>query len=606
MVRLALTQLAVGALFAQIGLTLRVASEDVAAGGVAQIKVYADQPALIAKGTLALDLDPRVFGPIESIAAFSANGDAVGLATVNGNHVEVSMLSASGGIGQLPGVPIFAVRAPVLTNAVQTGFISLSQPQDPQIGRYVTDTYPTGAWADPTGKAYATTLLSATVSTNYPIGIGNVTPGWGFQIAGTVLQIDGTGFDGTATLTADGVAFSSIKLVSPTRIDATLASSVELTGVPFHVSQSRYTSTYFAQPPSVLSPPGTDQSFIAGRHVIVPITDRTQTSFFLGGGGSKVGIVQNPSAQPIELQISDTAMGSPVGSRHYTLAPGTSIPIQLPAAISPSSNIQSQSPFRALEYYSNISTFGVQDAQSSDTRPVLSSVVNGASHTASPIAPGEILTLHGIEIGPAATGLTLDSSGRIQADAGPNTQVLINGVAAPVLYASPSQWNVIVPYELDGSTTATVRVRFNGGDSKTWTVPAAPTAPGIFTIGATGAGQGAILNQDNTVNSPDNPAPNGTIIQIFATGAGQTFPASTTGSVTPSTGGGSVPYSVKIFYSGTEGAVVFSGPAPGFASGALQVNAVVPRFGSSPTTRTVSLVLEINGVRSAPVSLTIR
>jgi len=36
-----------------------------------------------------------------------------------------------------------------------------------------------------------------------------------------------------------------------------------------------------------------------------------------------------------------------------------------------------------------------------------------------------------------------------------------------------------------------------------------------------GNGQGAILNQDNTVNGPGNPAATGSVIQIFATGEGR-------------------------------------------------------------------------------------
>ncbi len=605
MVRFGLTQLAIGVVLAQSGLTLRVVSEDIAPGGWAQIKVFADSPALIAKATLSMDLDPLVFGPIESIATFSASGDAMGLGTVNGTHVEASLLSASGGIGQLGGVPVFVVRAPVLANARESGFVSLSLPQDPQIGRWVNDPYPVGAWADPGGKAYTVTLLSATMRARSTIAIRSVAPGWGFQAAGTILQIDGTGFNESTRIVADGLAFSAMKFVSPTRMEATLASAAELTGIPFRLTQANVSSTYFAQPQSILSPPGTDSSFITGRHVILPITDRTKSTFFQRGGGSKAGIFANPNAQSIELEVADTSGSVPVGNRHYTLSPGAALSLKLPGVIDPNSMVTSQAPFRALEYYENISTFGVQAAET-DTRPVLASIVNGASNRIGDVAPGEIITLRGIRVGPATTGLTLDGSGRIQSSVGTDTQVLINDMPAPILYASPTQWNVVVPYEVAGRMTADIRVQINGVGTKTWTLPIAAAAPGIFTIGSTGGGRGAVLNQDNSVNSVDNYAAAGTVVQIFATRGGQSFPDSVTGSVTASTGGGTTRVPVKAFFSGIEAAVVFAGPAPGFASGALQVNAVVPRFGQAVQVMTMPLSLEINGVRSAPVDITIR
>ncbi len=129
--------------------------------------------------------------------------------------------------------------------------------------------------------------------------------------------------------------------------------------------------------------------------------------------------------------------------------------------------------------------------------------------------------------------------------------MLFNNIPAPILYGSPEQWNVIVPYELEGSTSATIRAKVNGIDSQTWTVPVAPSAPASSPSEPTGAGRGAILNQDNSVNSPDNEAPVGTIIQIFATGGGLTNPASATGSVTP-TGGGANRLPVKVFFADTE------------------------------------------------------
>jgi uncharacterized protein (TIGR03437 family) len=154
----------------------------------------------------------------------------------------------------------------------------------------------------------------------------------------------------------------------------------------------------------------------------------------------------------------------------------------------------------------------------------------------------------------------------------------------------PMKWRIV--------HLQTVRVLAYGLPSRVWTLPVAPTAPAIFTVSASGIGQGAILNQDNTVNSLTNPAPAGTIIQIFATGGGQSNPPAATGSVTPVTGGGGNELPVKVFFADDQKSVVFAGPAPGFASGALQINAVVPHFGRATENKT--LRLHSKSMESAP------
>ena len=55
-------------------------------------------------------------------------------------------------------------------------------------------------------------------------------------------------------------------------------------------------------------------------------------------------------------------------------------------------------------------------------------------------------------------------------------------------------------------------------------VSAPDAAPAIFTTDGSGAGQGAIVNQNSTANSPSNPAEKGSIIIVFAGGAGQADP----------------------------------------------------------------------------------
>lgn len=137
--------------------------------------------------------------------------------------------------------------------------------------------------------------------------------------------------------------------------------------------------------------------------------------------------------------------------------------------------------------------------------PVIASVVSAATQVVGAVAPGEVITIHGIGTGPAP-GI---SSG---------LQALFDGRAAPALYTSPTQVNVIVPFEVAGQTMTTIQLINGGIASDEWGVPVVPSAPGIFTLNQTGQGLAAVLNQDNSVNTAANPALRGTAIQIFATG----------------------------------------------------------------------------------------
>src|SRR5262249_7711103 len=140
-------------------------------------------------------------------------------------------------------------------------------------------------------------------------------------------------------------------------------------------------------------------------------------------------------------------------------------------------------------------------------------------------------------IGPITpVGLQLTSAGMVSTSIG-DTVVTFDGVPAPLIYVSPGQVNAIVPYEVAGKTMSTVVVTHNGTASSSISVNFTDTAPGIFSLSMTGTGQGAILNQDATVNGANNAAARGSVIVIYATGEGVLNPAAQTGSVTPSTGG---------------------------------------------------------------------
>ena len=226
--------------------------------------------------------------------------------------------------------------------------------------------------------------------------------------------------------------------------------------------------------------------------------------------------------------------------------------------------------------------------------PLTTGILNAASQAPGQLAPGEIFTIFGLGIGPAPTGLQFDPSGKVATSLN-RTQVMVNDIPAPLLYASPGQLNAIVPYETGISGIARIRVTSAGQVSGAWDVPLAGASPGIFTIGSTGAGQGAVLNQDSSVNGAANPVARGSVIQIFATGEGQTSPAGQTGAVTGSAGGAPILH-VTVTIGGIEAPLQFAGSAPDAVAGLLQVNVVVPQ--GAPSGPAVPLVLSVGGVGS--------
>jgi uncharacterized protein (TIGR03437 family) len=213
------------------------------------------------------------------------------------------------------------------------------------------------------------------------------------------------------------------------------------------------------------------------------------------------------------------------------------------------------------------------------TPAVVSQVVNGASGIAGGVSPGEILTIRGYSVGASAvSGIKLDPSGAVVSQLN-GVHVAFDGQPAPLIYTSAYQTNLIVPYEVAGKTSTVMQVTYAAAagtlQTSAWTLPVVAAAPGVFTVDSTGIGQGAIVNQDGTVNSAANPAARGSVVSIYATGEGQTSPAGVTGSVTGS--GLKTPLlPVTITIGGIGATVQYAGSAPASVAGLLQVNAVVP------------------------------
>jgi uncharacterized protein (TIGR03437 family) len=210
------------------------------------------------------------------------------------------------------------------------------------------------------------------------------------------------------------------------------------------------------------------------------------------------------------------------------------------------------------------------------TPPLLTSVTNAASNLAGSIAPGQIVVLSGVGIGPAQiTSASVGSDGLYDARLS-GTTVTFNGNPAPILYTWAGQVGAIVPYEVTGSS-AEVTVAYQGQTSAAMTVAVAGSAPGLFTLNSTGQGQAAAINQDGSINTALTPAPIGGFISLYATGEGQTSPAGIDGKpASDSPPAPELPVSVTIG-GVTVSNLQYAGGAPEQVAGLLQINVQIPR-----------------------------
>jgi uncharacterized protein (TIGR03437 family) len=208
-------------------------------------------------------------------------------------------------------------------------------------------------------------------------------------------------------------------------------------------------------------------------------------------------------------------------------------------------------------------------------------ILNAASYQSTPLSPGEIIVIFGLNIGPPAlTGLQLDAAGNISSTLA-GTRVLFDGNPSPIVYTSQNQIAVIVPYAVAGKQTTQVQVELNGQRTNAVAMAVGTTSPAFFTANASGQGPGAILNQDGKLNTPSNPAARGSVVVLFITGEGSTTPAGVDGKLA------TAPFPkpiapVSVRFGGPSGIVVagsdllYAGAAPGETAGVMQVNVKIP------------------------------
>ena len=191
-------------------------------------------------------------------------------------------------------------------------------------------------------------------------------------------------------------------------------------------------------------------------------------------------------------------------------------------------------------------------------------------------APGELIGIFGSGLGPQ-TGVSgqAGSNGLIATQLA-GTQVLIEGVPAPVLYTSDGRVDTVIPFSLYGYPQLLVQVEYNGVLSDAVALTMYQAAPIVFTSSATGQPVAIVINQDGSTNSQSNPAAPGSIITFYGSGFGLTTPAGIDGHLaTVPLPQPALPVSAMV--DGWPATVLYAGDASGMVEGIVQMNIRLPQ-----------------------------
>jgi len=234
-------------------------------------------------------------------------------------------------------------------------------------------------------------------------------------------------------------------------------------------------------------------------------------------------------------------------------------------------------------------------------------VVNAANYIAGrPLAPGAFASIF-----PAAGSTNILASATTTAPSGvfplptmlADTQVLVNNNPASLFYVSPGQINFPLSLNLPAAGTADIQVvsqstgQVYGGAE----IALNSASPGLFTLSGSGSGGVAALNQDGSVNAPNNAISRGQVIVLFGTGQGPVAnpPAEGFGAPAGLTPTASNP---QILLGNPAGAIAvpdaniqYSGLAPTLV-GVWQINFTVPS--NAPSGNSVPIKVLMNSIPS--------
>jgi uncharacterized protein (TIGR03437 family) len=201
------------------------------------------------------------------------------------------------------------------------------------------------------------------------------------------------------------------------------------------------------------------------------------------------------------------------------------------------------------------------------------------------VTGNEILRITGVCMGPLVPVAGSVSGGSLPT-ALSGTEVLVNGVAAPLLSVQSEEIMAIAPQGISSVGQASIVV-VNQGATYSAQLSASPAVPGIFVTKGT---QAAAIDQNGSMNGPSHPAAAGSVISLYLTGAGQTNPPSADG--VPPSAPLQLALPVTVEVGGVPAEVLYAGTAPGLP-GVAQIDVRIPA--ATGASRAVAIEVSVGG-----------
>jgi uncharacterized protein (TIGR03437 family) len=227
--------------------------------------------------------------------------------------------------------------------------------------------------------------------------------------------------------------------------------------------------------------------------------------------------------------------------------------------------------------------------------------VNAASYqVGNGVAPGSYISLFG-------TGLSDDTNVETTGflplgidNVAVSFDVPSAGLSFPgrIYYVSPTQLNLQVPWELQGQTSALIKVIVEDSLGPLYTLPLAPYSPAFFR-------NGEFIDAEDTSGNEitsSNPASAGQTVVLYVNGLGPIDTVLPTGQPAPLSPAIHTTAKPTVTIGGQQAVVQFSGLAPGY-SGLYQLTVAIPA-GLSAGVQPVALT--INGIAAPPANLPVK
>ena len=199
-------------------LTFRFRDETAPAGGTVQMKLEDTDGTPISGGRPGFAFNAEMFEDMTGIGLFAPTGEAAGAAVVTGNRVALAYVTTTPATGDYP----------ILT-------VALRIREGAALGSRAQFTLnPSSLWTV-AGEVIRPRVSPGTVTVGGSVAISNVVPGDGWFPAGTVVSVQGMGFNSGSRLRVEGLSITSVRFVSSTEMRFTLREAANLTAARLRI-----------------------------------------------------------------------------------------------------------------------------------------------------------------------------------------------------------------------------------------------------------------------------------------------------------------------------------------------------------------------------------